>query len=154
MRISHVKKPDTSAINQPLATYQPKRRANGRWPKFAHPPLRAIVQGVLVSRMKVYAVADLGSDLSSRAIARQFRDLYLPIRQPEAFPVELSFKGVQTATQSFLDELLAVVIQQKGPQWFRENVVLTHMSNAIALNLIEAASYRVGPERRGANNGP
>ena len=96
--------------------------------------------------MTTYArLIEMGKDLSSRDRARQLREAFL--REVGANPGVLTFDfdGVRTLSDSFADELIAVLVQDRGEAWFREHVRLVNLSPShrlIVLSAIEARLVR------------
>jgi hypothetical protein len=88
------------------------------------------------------AIGDRGSDLSGRSLGRELRhEAIAAIEHGEM--VVLSFVGVKSASDSFLDELFAVLVATRGTTWFRENVRVQGIEASILRDLIAAVQRRL-----------
>ena len=92
-----------------------------------------------------------GTDLSSRQRAAALR-LDITTRTAAGIsPVTLDFAGVRTVSESFADGALAVLVEERGEEWFRLNVRLVNLSPAVRLSILEAVDERCRkPESAGA----
>ncbi|NBV89253.1 MAG: DUF4325 domain-containing protein [Betaproteobacteria bacterium] len=83
-----------------------------------------------------------GTDLSSRQRAAALR---LDITSQTAAgitPVTLDFAGVRTVSESFADGAIAVLVAERGEEWFRQNVRLVNLSPFVRLSVLEAVDER------------
>ncbi len=83
-----------------------------------------------------------GTDLSSRQRAAVLR---LDIASQTAAgitPVTLDFAGVRTVSESFADGAIAVLVAERGEEWFRQNVRLINLSPFVRLSVLEAVDER------------
>lgn len=83
-----------------------------------------------------------GTDLSSRQRAAALR---LDIASQTAAgisPVTLDFAGVRTVSESFADGAIAVLVAERGEEWFRQNVRLINLSPFVRLSVLEAVDER------------
>jgi STAS-like domain of unknown function (DUF4325) len=70
-----------------------------------------------------WRLLDIGKDLSSRDHARVLRET-----GDATARLTFDFAGVRTLSDSFADELLAVLVEARGEDWFREHVKLKNLS--------------------------
>lgn len=82
-----------------------------------------------------------GTDVSGRTLARALRQRVLAAA--EHAPVELDFAGVECASDSFLDELVAVLVAQQGKNWFRQHVTIRNLKSHVRADLLEAVQARL-----------
>lgn len=83
-----------------------------------------------------------GTDLSSRQRAAALRlDISSQTAAGNA-PVTLDFAGVRTVSESFADGAIAVLVVERGEQWFRQNVRLVNLSPSVRLSVLEAVDER------------
>ena len=83
-----------------------------------------------------------GTDLSSRQRAVELRN------QVTAGVVAtgryvLDFGGVRTVSDSFADELIAVLVAEHGEEWFREHVEIAGLSQDVRHSVLLAVSNRL-----------
>jgi hypothetical protein len=77
---------------------------------------------------------DYGKYLSSRFIARK-------IREQISGPIEFDFTDV-TLAHSFADELFAVLVQEKGEDWFAKNIKIIGLSQDSKYQILHAIILR------------
>lgn len=68
-----------------------------------------------------------GSDLASRVSARNLRFKAEQVITTEKV-VAIDLTGVLSISESFADELFAVLVEQHGLEWFSNNIKLLHQS--------------------------
>lgn len=79
----------------------------------------------------------LGSYLSSRGSASKLRE------EIEASNGgELDFKDVYSVSDSFADELFAVLVEEHGPDWFAENLKVTGLATDLREVVLRAIALR------------
>jgi len=83
-----------------------------------------------------------GSDVSGRALARKLRVRAIAAAECDDC-VEIDFAGVECASDSFLDELIGVLIAQRGKSWFRAHVALKNLVGHIRLDLLNVVRARL-----------
>jgi|GEM_PF-2476473 len=89
--------------------------------------------------MTLISIAErLGTDVSSRANAAALRCEIVAAGSP----VVLDFSNVETVSDSFTDELIAVIVERYGKSWFREHVKI------IGLNPLDRDSLVAVVRRR------
>ncbi len=92
--------------------------------------------------MTTIRIADeCGSDLSSRHVASALRKRVVALSADGR--VTLNFEGVRTLSDSFADELCAVLVQERGKEWFKKNVCITNISVVIRQTILEAVQHRL-----------
>lgn len=84
---------------------------------------------------------DYGTDLSNRHGAAALR-LEIVRKIDDAGIVVIDFEGVRVVSQSFADELLAVLVEQFGESWFKEHIKVINPSRTVRLSLLEAINLR------------
>lgn len=84
----------------------------------------------------------LGSDLSSRQRAAEFREQLLAVIG-EADACVLNLSGVRSVSHSFADELFAVLIEDHGEAWFKEHLLLQGISPVVRQTILEAIQQRL-----------
>lgn len=81
-----------------------------------------------------------GTDVSNRHNARELR--FELIRSAASGRVRVDFSGVESISDSFLDELIAVLIDQRGPTWFRGHVELHQLREEDRASLLHIVTLR------------
>lgn len=84
----------------------------------------------------------LGTDLSSRAVARNLRQ-GIQSHVHAGASVELYFDEVRSISTGFADELLGVLVELYGIPWFKKNVQVTGMSDVVRQIVLEAIAERL-----------
>jgi hypothetical protein len=87
-----------------------------------------------------------GSDVSGRALARALRQRALTVVGNGK--VEIDFTGVLCASDSFLDELIGVLVAQRGTAWFRTHVAVLGLPHHIRADLLHVVQARLGSQER------
>lgn len=87
---------------------------------------------------------EFGRDLSSRARARGLR---AKISTTSTASVEIDFAGVRDLSFSFADELLAVLVKERGVDWFRENIRLRNLDPGHRFVILKAIASRLERNR-------
>jgi len=89
----------------------------------------------------IHLARDHGTDLSSRQRAAELRGLAL--KQTESVgSVSFDFSDVRTVSESFADELLAVLVEEYGEEWFREHIRVLNPSQTVRFSILEAIDLR------------
>ena len=100
--------------------------------------------------MNTLEIAARGTHLSSRSTGRELRGQLIRLVERDG-EVQLDFAGVQTVSHSFADELLGVLIQRLGEDWFREHVRVVNHTPAVRLAVLDAIHLRLtAPPREAA----
>lgn len=86
-------------------------------------------------------IVEHGTDLSSRSTGRRIREV--AELRAETGSVILDFAGVHSVTHSFADELLAVLVAQKGETWFKNHIRVRNHNSDIRLTLLDAIDQRL-----------
>jgi len=83
-----------------------------------------------------------GTDLSSRHRASELRrEIVQRIKSGESVRIDVG--GVRTLSDSFADELFAVITVEHGVDWFRDNVSVENATPAIRQTILEAIHERL-----------
>jgi hypothetical protein len=94
--------------------------------------------------MNIIIVSAYGSDISSRARAAQLRQMIVSSIENDHFEsVDLDFSGVRTISESFADELFAVLVDEKGEDWFRLHVKVTNLDPLPRNTVLQAIAERL-----------
>lgn len=91
----------------------------------------------------VINLKQLGSDLSSRQIARLLRGQILA-QVKLGNRILIDFGGVKCVSDGFLDELLAVVVSTQGKDWFRNNITVLNIDISTRNDLLRVIKLRIG----------
>lgn len=92
--------------------------------------------------MSTKKLSELGSHLASRGRAADLRREVLAVLEREQ-PYVLDFEGVLGVSDSFGDELIAVLAAEKGDAWFRQNIRIVGASEVVRSSLIRAIGTRL-----------
>lgn len=90
--------------------------------------------------MTTFLIRELGTDVSSRTRAAALRHAVFEAARTER--VTLDFAEVRTVSDSFADELLAVLVAEHGEDWFRDHLALVNLAPAIRSTILEAIAER------------
>jgi hypothetical protein len=85
----------------------------------------------------------IGTDISSRRTASIFRAELVSMIASGGGPIELDFADVESVSDSFLDELVAVTVKQFGTQWFREHIRVTNLTADDRASLLQIINRRL-----------
>jgi hypothetical protein len=92
---------------------------------------------------KVISVCDqYGSDVSSRSRAHMLRLEIERLVMSEDMVV-LDFSNVASISDSFSDELVGVLVEQRGTQWFKNHVRIIGLAERERKNLLSVVQYRL-----------
>ena len=95
---------------------------------------------------------EYGTDLSSRHRAAGLRVLILALIDAGTTPVTVDFANVRSLSESFADEAFAVIVAERGEDWFRQHLRLLNLSASVRLSILEAVEERCG-DHEGARAG-
>lgn len=93
-----------------------------------------------------------GTDLASRTSARHLRNKAEKIIA-SGNSVTIDLRGVISMSESYADELFAVLVEQHGLGWFTNNIKLSHQapgSNHVLLSIATAIRRRLENQDGGA----
>lgn len=85
----------------------------------------------------------IGTDLSSRHRAAVLRGELIQATGSSRGPVVVDFNGVRTVSDSFADELFAVLVEEQGEDWFRQNVSVENVSEPIRATILQTIQDRL-----------
>lgn len=88
-------------------------------------------------------LVDMGLDLASRDRARKLREDFLAHAGSSPERLTFDFEGVRTLSDSFADELLAVLVEERGEVWFREHIKLVNLSSEQRQIVLSAIQTRL-----------
>ncbi len=86
----------------------------------------------------IFNLADLGHFLSSRHSAAELRERIILVDGP----VVVDLAGVESLSDSFADELFAVLVQDFGHEWFAKNISVSGMSSDVRQTILRAVHLR------------
>lgn len=86
----------------------------------------------------IFKLAEQGQFLSSRHVASSLRQQILLA----GGPVVVDLSGVESLSDSFADELFAVLVQDHGHEWFAANVSVVGLSLPIRQTILRAVHLR------------
>ena len=86
---------------------------------------------------------DYGTDLSSRHRAAQLRNTIVEASSHSGATCEVDFAGVRTLSDSFADEVFAVLVAEHGEDWFREHVAVVNLPPRIRTTILETIADRL-----------
>ncbi len=84
-----------------------------------------------------------GTDISSRRTASMFRAEVVASIKSGASPVTLDFAGIESVSDSFLDELVGVTVKELGTTWFHDNVRVVNLSADDRESLLRVINQRL-----------
>ncbi|KKK62302.1 hypothetical protein LCGC14_3005680 [marine sediment metagenome] len=84
----------------------------------------------------------LGTDLSSRGCAAALRTRILQAVESGTPRVVIDVTGVRSMSESFADELFAVLAERKGEKWFRQHIELQNLTTELRWSILSAISGR------------
>ena len=86
---------------------------------------------------KINLSKEYGTCLSSRVTGAEIRT------RINIGNYEIDFSDVIAVSHSFADECFAVLIQDKGPEWFAENIKLINLEHSVRYDILEAIFIRI-----------
>jgi hypothetical protein len=87
--------------------------------------------------------ARFGTDISSRRTASMFRAEVVAAITAGVGPVTLDFDRIESASDSFLDELFGVTVKEFGAKWFRENIRVVNLTTDDRASLLQIVNRRL-----------
>lgn len=84
-----------------------------------------------------------GSDLSSRTAGNRLRKR-IELLATKGTKVIVDLSRVRSLSHSFADEVFAVLIKNRGEEWFRVNVSLTGADSFVRQTILDAIACRLG----------
>ncbi|HSN97948.1 MAG TPA: STAS-like domain-containing protein [Candidatus Nanopelagicales bacterium] len=85
--------------------------------------------------------AELGTHLSSRTLGASLRARIESLVDAGQV-VTVDFAGVDTISESFADEVFAVLIEKRGSAWFRQGVAMQGLGGALRDTVLGAILER------------
>jgi hypothetical protein len=93
----------------------------------------------------VEVATEFGTDLSSRTRANHLRQRIAAAIDSGCAPVTVDFSGVRTISTSFADEVFAVLIQERGEDWFTASIHIAASPEHITHAILNAIAARCEP---------
>ncbi len=91
-----------------------------------------------MSSNTVDVASELGTFLSSRRSAAALRQRV----ESGNLPILIDLSGVQALSESFADEFFAVLVQDRGHEWFAANVSVKGLAGEIRHTVLRAIHLR------------
>lgn len=91
-----------------------------------------------MSTYTIHVATELGTFLSSRRSAGALRQRV----EAANLPVVIDFSDVQSLSDSFADEFFAVLVQNRGHDWFAENVSVKELTGENRHTVLRAIHLR------------
>lgn len=88
--------------------------------------------------VEIDASTELGVYLSSRDVASSFRARVLGLGSV----VTLDFSNVLSLSDSFADEFFAVIVEERGFDWFAQHLKVTGLSASARETILRSVSLR------------
>ena len=93
--------------------------------------------------MSQIRLVSLGKHLASRERARQLREGALSELGSGHNQITIDFEGVDLLSDSFADELLAILVRDKGEEWFRNHVRLLNLQDEMRTTILRVIQFRL-----------
>lgn len=93
--------------------------------------------------VKILISTQVGTDISSRTRAARVREEIVREIVNGAESVTLDFTGVRTVSESFADELLAILAAEFGDEWFRTHIQVVNLSPFHRKTILDAIANRI-----------
>jgi hypothetical protein len=90
-------------------------------------------------------VERFGPFVSSRGSARELRNEIVGLATSTGERIELDFAGVESISDSFSDELIAVLVKLHGPQWVLDHVRIVNLGAEDRRDVERVVERRAGP---------
>ncbi len=91
---------------------------------------------------------EVGTDVSSRRVAARVRKDVVSAVSAGMGPVVVDFSGVRSISNSFADELLAILVARHGRQWFRDHVKVVGLDAYDRDAILRTIAGRIQYEQR------
>lgn len=89
-----------------------------------------------------------GSDVSSRWRAAELRtEIERAIAGGDS-PFTIDFTGVRTVSDSFADEVFAILVVEHGEEWFSRNIRVVNLSEGLRTSILGAVLDRLESQSR------
>jgi hypothetical protein len=93
--------------------------------------------------MKQIRLSEYGHHLSSRSRANELRCEVLASFANGNQSVTIDLAGVVTLSDSFADELFAVIVAEQGENWFRKHIHVINASEPVRESILQTVQYRL-----------
>jgi len=84
---------------------------------------------------------EYGTDLSNRFCGSELRSRVVASAET-GIPQIIDFEGVRTLSESFADELFAVIVEELGSDWFRQHLRLVNLTPEIRRTILQTVLDR------------
>ena len=91
--------------------------------------------------MSTTYLKEYGTDLSNRLIGSELRNRIVTSAKAGDKQI-IDFEGVRTLSESFSDELFAVIVEEIGYEWFRNNLKLVNLTTEIRRTILQTVQDR------------
>lgn len=91
-------------------------------------------------------VERFGTDVSSRWRAAELRAEIARTVDRGTSPCSIDLAGVRTVSDSFADEAFAILVVERGDEWFRKNVRLLNLSTELRTSILGSILNRLESE--------
>lgn len=88
-----------------------------------------------------------GTDISSRRTASMLRRELVTRIQKGQVRATIDFDGVESVSDSFLDELFGVIVRDLGKQWFRDYIKLINVQPDDRSSILQVVALRLEESR-------
>jgi hypothetical protein len=95
---------------------------------------------------KIQIAEQYGTDLSNRYRAAQLRGEIASASSSEVL-FEIDLARVRTISDSFADELFAVLVVEQGEEWFKQRVRVTNVTDEVRRTILSAIYERISAAR-------
>lgn len=92
-------------------------------------------------------LVEIGTFLSSRTRARLLRQEVLAELGHTEGPITFDLNGVECISDSFADELFAVLAVDKGEEWFAQRIKIINASREVRASILRALEGRFAQDR-------
>lgn len=93
----------------------------------------------------ILIASQVGTDISSRSRAARLRAEVVREIANGTETVTLDFTDVRTVSESFADELFAVLVADYGDEWFRRHIIVTNLTTFQRKTILTAVANRICP---------
>jgi hypothetical protein len=87
--------------------------------------------------------AKLGGYLSSRRAAATLRKEIVSQIEKDGSVCQIDFADVWSVSDSFSDELLSILVVERGHDWFRQHIKLINLSDDLRTSILRAIDQRL-----------